>query len=121
MKLIIAGSRDIINGVHLLNGILKFGLCNKNISEIVSGRCKGVDLLGEDFATFHKIPIKSFPVKWKLPNGKTDYEAGKKRNVLMAYYADALLAVWDGKSSGTRHMIKTMRTLGKPYWVHIIT
>jgi len=31
--------------------------------------------------------------------------AGIKRNEVMASYADALVAVWDGKSPGTKHMI----------------
>lgn len=36
------------------------------------------------------------------------------RNNEMAFFADALLAIWDGKSPGTRHMINAMRELGKP-------
>lgn len=33
--------------------------------------------------------------------------AGFKRNVRMAKYADALVAFWNGKSPGTKHMIQT--------------
>lgn len=35
----------------------------------------------------------------------------------MAGYADALIAIWDGKSRGTAHMIETMKKLGKPTFV----
>lgn len=37
----------------------------------------------------------------------------------MAEYADGLLALWDGESKGTLHMIDCMRRLGKPYEVYI--
>ena len=32
-------------------------------------------------------------------------------------YADALIAFWDGKSKGTKHMIQTMRLNKKPYMI----
>jgi hypothetical protein len=38
----------------------------------------------------------------------------------MAKYADALIAVWDGKSRGTQHMIKEMRRVNKKVYVHIV-
>ncbi len=36
----------------------------------------------------------------------------------MAEYADALVAVWDGKSTGTGNMIQTMKDVGKPTYVY---
>lgn len=36
--------------------------------------------------------------------------AGFKRNTEMAKYADALIAFWDGKSKGTKHMIDTAKS-----------
>jgi len=36
------------------------------------------------------------------------------RNREMAKYADCLLAIWDGISTGTGNMIYEMRALGKP-------
>jgi hypothetical protein len=37
----------------------------------------------------------------------------------MAYYADALIAVWDGKSPGTKHMIKIATELGLKVYIHL--
>jgi hypothetical protein len=39
----------------------------------------------------------------------------------MAQYADALVAVWDGESRGTDHMIGEMQKLGKPVSVHLLS
>lgn len=36
----------------------------------------------------------------------------------MAQYADALIAVWDGESKGTLHMINSMNNIGKPVFVY---
>jgi hypothetical protein len=36
----------------------------------------------------------------------------------MAVYGDELLAFWDGRSPGTKHMIDTMTGLEKP--VHVV-
>ena len=40
------------------------------------------------------------------------------RNREMAEEADVLLAFWDQKSPGTKHMVETMKKMEKP--VHVI-
>jgi hypothetical protein len=35
----------------------------------------------------------------------------------MADYADALIAIWDGKSKGTKNMIKQMEKSGKKAFI----
>jgi hypothetical protein len=87
------------------------------ITEVVSGRAAGFDDLGERYATINKIPIKAFPAEWE----RYGLLAGKMRNRDMGNYADALIAIWDGYSGGTRHMIEFMRELGKPVHVHKIS
>ena len=53
-------------------------------------------------------PIKRFPADWEnLGRG-----AGYVRNVQMAFYADALIAFWDGESRGTKHMIDIAKEKG---------
>lgn len=72
------------------------------ITEVVSGACKkGVDQLGEGWAKRKGIPVKRFPADWNQYGRR----AGPLRNREMARYADALIAIWDGKSRGTRSMI----------------
>jgi hypothetical protein len=36
----------------------------------------------------------------------------------MADYADALIAIWDGKSRGTKHMVETARYRGMKVFIH---
>tara|TARA_R110001583_G_scaffold38377_1_gene124062 strand:+ start:4298 stop:4456 length:159 start_codon:yes stop_codon:yes gene_type:complete len=36
--------------------------------------------------------------------------AGPKRNEQMANYSDTLVAFWDGKSAGTKHMIEVAKS-----------
>lgn len=83
-------------------------------SEIVSGHARGVDQMGERYAAEHGIPCRLFPAQWRDPvTGLTDRAAGHKRNQAMAQYADALIALWDGRSPGTKHMIEQMRRYHK--------
>jgi len=100
MKVIIAGGRDF-NDYNKL-----FQFCDKILSkqreiEIVSGTANGADKLGEKYANDNGFSIKQFPADWK----KFGKSAGYKRNAEMAEYGDALIAFWDGKSRGTKHMI----------------
>lgn len=104
MKTIIAGSRSITDREYIFAKLDAI----PDITEVVSGGAEGVDLIGEDWATKKGIPIKRFDPDWKL-FGK---QAGKVRNTQMARYADRLVAFWDGKSPGTKHMIETAEVLG---------
>lgn len=103
-KTIIAGSRDLFPTVEMIESIISQYFPFR-ITEIVSGKAKGVDTSGEDWAKYNNIPVKEFPAKWYV-NGKLDRGAGHKRNKQMANYADALIAFWDMKSPGTKSMIK---------------
>lgn len=97
MKVIIAGPRDYHDYVSLLVAI---HLCPFDISEVVSGRAKGVDTLGERWAKDYGVPVKPFPADWN----RWGNSAGPKRNKQMAEYADAAILLWDGHSRGTRSM-----------------
>lgn len=86
------------------------------ITEVVCGMAKGADLTGKDWAEENDIPVAKFPAKWK----QFGNSAGPQRNIEMARYADALIALWDGSSRGTRHMIKVARMQGLKVHVHYI-
>ncbi len=96
-KYIVAGSRDFTD-FELLERVLK----EFEIGEIVCGGARGADLLGKDYGEKYNIPVKMFPADWK----RYGNSAGPRRNIEMAEYADALIAFWDGESTGTAHMIK---------------
>lgn len=115
MKTIIAGSRGILD-LATVSAACEMAELVAGITPTVvfSGAAKGVDTLGEEWALARGIPIQRFPAPW----GRLPKSAGKLRNVQMGKGADALIAVWDGQSTGTAHMISIMRRHGKPVWVH---
>lgn len=114
MRLIIAGGRDF-NDRELLFDVLNKVILNRSISEVVSGKAKGADTLGEEWAQMNSIKVSEFPANWEL-YGKG---AGHKRNKEMGNYADILVAFWDGESKGTGGMIKYMKSLNKPVIVEL--
>ena len=111
MKVIIAGSRTITDCTIVSEAISKAGF---DITEIVSGGAVGVDRCGEWYAAHHNIPIKRFLADWRRYGRK----AGPIRNGQMADYADALVAVWDGASTGTKNMIELAERNGLKVFVH---
>jgi hypothetical protein len=113
VKTIIAGSRSIrrIEVVEDAVAVSQF-----NITEIVSGMARGVDTLALEFAATHGIPVKQMPADWD----KLGKSAGFRRNGEMANYADALIAIWDGKSKGTLHMINVAKERGLKVYVHFL-
>lgn len=126
MKLIIAGSRGLLVFSEMIEDLRQFhGI---KITEVVSGGAAGIDKSGEYFAGRFNIPVKQFIPDWndlthpdaviRINNYNKEYDAtaGHRRNTEMANYADALLVIWDGKSSGSKNMLDTMKKLGKPVY-----
>jgi len=108
MKVIVAGSRGITN-YSIVKGCIQDSITDDFvITEIVSGHARGVDRLAEAYAHFYGLPVRVFSADWNL-YGKS---AGYIRNTEMAKYANALIAIWDGKSRGTRHIINEAKRLG---------
>jgi len=106
MKCIIAGGRDFIpakDDYKIVRHLIK----QFNITEIVSGHCKGADLFGEEMADLLDIKLKLFPANWN----KYGKKAGPLRNREMAEYADYAILFKGG--SGTESMRKEMRIHNK--------
>lgn len=134
IRVIIAGGRDIedifwvkraIAGCKFLKDIEDdVNPWKYVIGEVVSGKAPGVDTAGEAWAKENGIHVEPFPADWDnidVPNAvvrtrrdgtKYNAIAGHIRNEQMAEYADALIAIWDGKSTGTKNMIDTARAKG---------
>jgi hypothetical protein len=100
VKVIIAGGRDF-KDYDLLCRKADYYLSRQSEIEIVSGTARGTDKLGERYADERGYPIKRFPADW----GTFGKRAGYLRNEDMAIYADALIAFWNQRSKGTKHMI----------------
>ena len=111
IKVIIAGTRDFNDYAFLKKNVDYFlqGINpNSEEIEIVSGNARGADKLGERYAKEHNLPVKLFPANWD----KYGKRAGYLRNQEMANYSDVLIAFWDEKSKGTKHMIDIAKKQG---------
>ena len=113
-RVIVAGGRDF-QDYELLKEQINKAIAYFKLSqiEIVSGGCRGADILGEKYASENGYPVKRFIAQWD----KYGKAAGAIRNKEMAEYVSAsdgcLIAFWDGKSKGTKNMIEEMRRAGK--------
>lgn len=101
MKVIIAGSRSF-DDYETLKERCNYYLQGFGDIEIVSGGARGADTLAERYAKEHGYKFTPFSAEWD----KYGKSAGFRRNIDMANYGDALIAFWNGKSRGTRHMIE---------------
>jgi len=113
MKVIIGGTRDITEKQYLDKAL---AATQFPISAILSGGARGVDALARRYAWQHRIPFEEYPADWD-EHGRA---AGPLRNRRMAQEGDALIALWDGHSRGTRNMIEAMKALRKPVEVYLV-
>jgi hypothetical protein len=120
MKVVIAGSRGITS-YDLVRDFIEsveeaHMLPKKDITQVVSGGAPGVDSLGEQWARDNEISVRRFLPDWE----KYGKAAGPIRNREMVDYTDAVIAIWDGKSRGTKSTIDYARSKGKPVYIHRI-
>jgi hypothetical protein len=113
MKVIIAGSRSIEDKEIVYQAITESKF---EITEVISGGAKGVDRIAEQWAEENGIPVRVVKPNWKLGRG-----AGLANNQTMADQADALIAVYDGQSKGTKDMIDTMRRKGRKIYTKMLS
>lgn len=105
MRVIIAGSRNLTDMALVTRAIKESGF---DITEVVGGKARGIDELGEQWAYENDIPFTGKPANWDA-FGKS---AGFRRNKEMAEYVASdslqggLIAIWDGHSRGTKSMIQ---------------
>ena len=116
-RVIVAGSRSFYNYRLMEFELDKLFNENKEFAgreiKIISGMALGADALAIDYADKHKLTKILFPANWK----RYPRIAGFLRNEDMLSVATHLVAFWDGKSSGTRHMIEIAKGKGIPVWV----
>ena len=116
MKFVVAGSRwiksyEVVKTV--LADVCKTGI---KIEAIIDGTARGVDELASRYARENSIENIRVPADWKLWRKA----AGKKRNEVMGEMGDALVAIWDGTSKGTEHMISVAEQKGLKIFVYLI-
>ena len=114
MKLIVAGSRAVTDYSLVASAIDELVENELSITAIIDGTARGVDMLASRYAAEHGIENIRVPAEWK----RYGRGAGRLRNIRMAEMGNVLLALWDGKSSGTKSMIEAAKHRGIP--VHIV-
>jgi len=107
MKLAIIGSRTLKQAdvLELITQTLQ-GL---HVSEIITGGANGVDSIAEHYARQNNIKCKIFYPVYAV-HGK---RAPLIRNNEIVKNCDALLAIWDGTSTGTAYTIGKAKREGK--------
>jgi hypothetical protein len=113
MKTIIAGSRHFTNYEVLCEAIKE---SHFKITEIISGHSKGVDSMGERYAKENNIKLTIIPALWQ----KYGKAAGPMRNIQMAEYGNALIALPMNDSIGTKHMIKEAKKRKLKIYVRMV-
>ncbi len=108
VRLIIAGSRTTQESPGILRVLDRAleKLASPSI-EVVCGGARGADQIGRNWAYERGLRVREFPAPW----GKAGKAAGYLRNTWMAAYGTHLLTFWDGRSPGTRHMIRIANSL----------
>lgn len=110
MRLLVCGSRDLNKEQHkkLLFQTLELFLDRK--PTIISGAAQGPDTFALEFADLHNLEKRVFIPDWS----KHGRAAGFVRNREMVKVSDFVVALWDNKSSGTRHTIQEARDRNLP-------
>lgn len=83
----------------------------------ISGGADGVDTLAEHYARRNDIPIDIIEPDW---SDWSDGNPAIERNAEIVEKADCVIALWDGKSNGTRDTINKALDRGTPVYVEVI-
>lgn len=114
MKVLLCGSRTIDDPAVVSRAVEQSGI---RPTQIISGGARGVDRLAGEYAAAKGIEFIEYLAEW----GKYGKRAGFLRNYVMVGATDAVIAVWDGTSSGTQHSIEYARSCGKQVFVYLHT
>ncbi len=90
-------------------------LLPKGVTRVISGGAKGVDSLAAQYAKEHNIPLRVLRPDYKR---YFYYRAPLERNQLIVDAADVIVAVWDGRSTGTKDSIIRAQAAEKPVYVY---
>lgn len=119
VRIVIAGSRGFFN-YKIAEEYIDF--CLQNLKDryqiiILSGTCNNsADKLGERYAKERGYAVEKYPANWS----KFGRAAGPVRNYEMAEKADYVICFWDGKSPGTKSLIRFARQLHKPVRIKMV-
>ena len=109
MKIAIVGSRNL-----KIDSISEY--IPNECDEIVTGGAHGIDTCAVEYAERHGVPLTLFHPDYKR------YGRGAQivRNREIIERADCVVAIWDGKSRGTKNVIDECRKKGIKVKVFLI-
>lgn len=116
MKVAIVGSRGILDP-NLVEQCIKDGPFD-DIDLIISGGADGVDTSAEMVAQRLDIDMKIIEPDYSDWSGNE--HPAKRRNTTIVEKSDAVIAVWDGRSNGTRDTIDKALDRGVPIYVEVV-
>lgn len=112
-KVAVVGSRSF-NNYQVVSQAVSYVIDNlfpDSQIEIVSGGALGVDSLARRFAKEKGYLLTEMKPNYQHNNDRT---APLRRNIEIANYCDYYVAIWDGESTGTKHILDHLQKLGKP-------
>jgi hypothetical protein len=104
-KVLVCGSRTIEN-YEVVGTAIKGAPFS--VDKVVHGGADGVDSNADRYAAVSGIETEVVEPNYQVYGD----DAPLKRNKAMVEMADAVIAVWDGESSGTGHTIETAKEKG---------
>ena len=115
MRVIIAGGREVTGAKadQMVRDAISLSGWSGKITEIIHGAASGIDSAAGRVCN-GIWPVHAVVADW----GTHGRAAGPIRNKKMAGMADALIAIWDGKSRGTKNMIETAASVGLDFYIH---
>ena len=107
MRVAVIGSRGLL--VNVAEYI------PEETTQLISGGALGIDTLAERWADAHNIPKLIIRPDY----GEYGRAAPIRRNETIVEMADMVIAIWDGRSRGTKFTIEYAQRIGKPVRVYI--
>ena len=114
MRVIICGPRKVSKMQYVIDAVAASEI--KKIDEVITGgELTGVDKQADLWAEAHAIDRMIIPANWN----RNARAAGPIRNGRMAdLEPDAVIAVWNGESKGTKNMIETAKKRLIPVFIY---
>ena len=109
MKLLVTGSRNITDLEFVTNCLDTILVEGTNFNDIIQGGARGVDNLVKKYCLKRGIYYYTYSAEWDV-YGKS---AGPIRNNKMVEVCDGGIAIWDGKSKGTKQCMSALKNAGK--------
>lgn len=100
LKVAIVGSRAIKN-YAIVKRVMESLPETFKFKMLICGKADGVDMLGDKWAKEQRLAIRYYTPDYD----QFGQSAPLERNKVMAQQADVVVAIWNGKSRGTKHMI----------------